>query len=120
MGKMQLKFTHKKKLSKEQIKTCNKVINEVIFCTQEQPWVSGSWLSKQLNMHQAELRKNIQIIREYNELFFTDMYLIASVKGYQLTKNKAKILKFAKSIHTRGKSALAQVDQAYKIAKESW
>lgn len=114
---LEIKDKFKSKYNKETLLLCARICKYI----QENPLITGAELSKVFLITPVRIRKLIQIARENNDKIVPQGYFLISFKrGYKLTNNKKEIRYWTRGQHKRGVSALAQVNQAWKITKENW
>lgn len=105
---IELAFKGERKLTKEEIKTCWKLIDKITYYG----ILTGKQLAHEMELPQPTIRKFIQIIREYNNVFFLDgQYLIALPKGYKITDNKKALAAYHHKLQVMTHSKVMQLDK---------
>ncbi len=87
-------------------------------------WVKGYDILKYLNRNITDpmelykgdkLRKTIQIIREHNDDYILNGFIVANCKGYKLTNDTRELEQYAHSINKRRRSLTNQIVQLEKV-----
>lgn len=111
MGKIKLRFNNESQLSKRETSICFNIINII----QQNELITGRELSTMTGLAQPDVRHYIKLIRENNENFLTDSYLIAKKSGYIISSNKQELKTYFKKIQAMTHSKIKQSYQLEEV-----
>lgn len=112
--KIKLAFANESELSPYEFKKCK----EIISIIKEYDYPTGAFIAELVGIKPIAIRTYIKLIREHNDEFMENGFLVAYNSGYAVVESKKELKKYFKKLQALTHSKVKQLHQLTEILEK--